>query len=229
MASLSPTRRLQLQTAFLFVFDSFATDKSSVAEFLGCSKPSALTILHRLETAGLVGSVDPNEEAQGRFRRGGFQELTWQAWHTYDDTSREEAVGHFDTAFPQSQDVVPSPAAADGSQIESDSDSLVQRDLEGHPGPVATPTIRRSPKMSKEITSWKTLPASEKLAFLLDHQTIPDSAHTELKREGKEKRSEFLNRIYGAAADQDLADKADAKAAAKAERAAKKAAKAAQA
>lgn len=83
--------------------------------------------------------------------------------------------------------------------------------------------------MSKEITSWKTLPASEKLAFLLDHQTIPDSAHTEQKREGKEKRSEFLNRIYGAAADQDLADKADAKAAAKAERAAKKAAKAAQA
>lgn len=51
----------------------------------------------------------------------------------------------------------------------------------------------------KEIVNWRELSKSKKLAFLLAHPTIADSAHTDEKRLDGESRSDFLKRIYGRA------------------------------
>jgi hypothetical protein len=51
--------------------------------------------------------------------------------------------------------------------------------------------------MASEIKNWRDLPKSKKLAFLLEHKTIADSAHTEEKRLDGETREAFLKRLYG--------------------------------
>lgn len=45
--------------------------------------------------------------------------------------------------------------------------------------------------------AWRDLPDPEKVAYLLEHPTIPDHAWTEEKREPGESRTDFLRRVIG--------------------------------
>lgn len=111
-STVTPERHSQLKEIYLFVFDVFATDKSEVARQFGISGNSALTALKRLEEAHLVcrmglsdigGGMSVDSNGQPKNLSGSFKELTWQAWQTYDDHTRGEALGHFLAALPTPQ------------------------------------------------------------------------------------------------------------------------------
>ena len=98
----------ELRDTYLFVFDTFATDKSEVASQFGISGDAALSRLKRLEEFGLITRMSLTEigmgmvmdsETQAKSMNGLFKELTWQSWHTYDDHTREQAESFFDEAF----------------------------------------------------------------------------------------------------------------------------------
>lgn len=81
----------ELYEVYMYVFDSFATGKSEIASHLHLTLSSTLSKLKRLERDRLIIREDVNGESQGRFRRGEFKELCWQAWQTHDYISRQEA------------------------------------------------------------------------------------------------------------------------------------------
>lgn len=100
----------QLRAAYLYIFDSFATGRTEVAEELGVSKATASKLLNELRTLGLVDGVDVNDESQGRARKGAYSEIAWQAWQTYDSIDRPEAERLFNAAIAPA-DEAPAEAA----------------------------------------------------------------------------------------------------------------------
>jgi hypothetical protein len=98
---LSDARRAQLLATYTFVYESFAVDRSDVADavFSG-DKSKASRALGTLRDVGLVASTDVNENAQGSHRRGAFKEIIWQPWATHDDIDLAQALELFARVLP---------------------------------------------------------------------------------------------------------------------------------
>lgn len=81
-----------LLTTVEFVFNEFATGTENVAAQLKVDLKTAYRVLSKLEDAGVVTGIAPNER-DTRKRRGQVgSTLTWQTNMTYDSNSLEEVL-----------------------------------------------------------------------------------------------------------------------------------------